>query len=114
MKNIFLIIAFSLWMAGSALAHPPTAIEIKYDPKTQAITAIIAHQSSNVKRHYVDKVIISVNGVAAGPKYFHWQQTPPAQTVVFTVPGMKAGDVIGIEAHCNIGGHLYQQIKVEP
>jgi len=112
MKKIFLVI-FCFFITSLAYAHPPLAIDITYDQATKQVTATIAHQVSNPHRHYIDKVTIQVNQEPPVLKRFSFQKTAREQIAVFAIPNVKSGDTILIEAYCNKGGRLGQQIKVQ-
>ncbi|MGB9553109.1 MAG: hypothetical protein ACPL7L_01875, partial [bacterium] len=56
---LFLLGAFS----GVALAHPPSGINITFDPETQVLRVAIPHGVPNPRGdHYIDKVVVSLNG----------------------------------------------------
>ncbi len=103
----------SLFLASSAYAHPPASINVKYDPATKQITAIIAHQVSNPQRHYIEKVKVQLNQQTPIIKRFVFQKTAREQEFVISIPNAVSGDVIVIEAYCNKGGRLAQEIRVQ-
>lgn len=113
MKKIFLIIGCFLLSAQLVYASPPTSIDVTYDSKTKKITALVYHQSYNIKKHYINVVTLIVNGAVVEVQRFHWQHTAREQTAVFDVPDLKPGDVITIKAFCNKGGQLAQDIKIK-
>ncbi len=113
MRKIFILFVFFFLTACAAWASPPTSIDIAYDVKTKSITATIYHQSYNVKKHYINVVKMSINGVLIDTERFNWQHTAKEQTAVFSIPDVKPGDTILIEAFCNKGGKRAQDIKIK-
>ena len=113
MKKVFLIIFGVLFVAHLAYAHPPLAINIKYDPETKQVTANIAHEVSNPKRHYINKVVVKINGVVVELKRLFFQTNAKEQIIMIAIPTARPGDVIVIEAYCNKGGRLAQEINVK-
>lgn len=113
MKKIFLVLVSFLLSANLAFASPPTSIDVTYDPAKKKITALIYHQSYNIKKHYINVVTLIINGAVVEVQRFHWQHTAREQTAVFDVPDLKPGDVITIKAFCNKGGQRAQDIKIK-
>jgi hypothetical protein len=88
-------------------------MDVKYDQATKQVTVIIYHQTSNPQRHFIDKVTMKVNQVAPEIKRASFQKTAKEQIAIFATPNLKPGDVIVIEAYCNKGGRLNQQVKIK-
>jgi hypothetical protein len=112
-RKITAIVFCLLFVTSLAHAHPPTLIDIKYDPVTKQVVATIYHQTSNTQRHFIDKVTTKINDSAPGIKRFSFQKTAREQTVIFVIPGLKSGDMVVLEAYCNKGRRLAQQIRAE-
>jgi hypothetical protein len=113
MKKIFLILASLFLSARIVYASPPTSIDVTYDSATKEITAIIYHQSYDIKKHYINVVRMMINGVPVNTERFHWQHSAREQTAVFGIPSVKPGDVITIQAFCNKGGERSQDVKIK-
>jgi hypothetical protein len=113
MKKIFLVGIGLLLIASFAYASPPTSIDVAYDATAKKVTAMIYHQTYNIHRHYINTVIIKLNDVVLETQRFHWQHSAAEQTAVFSIANAKPGDVVTIQAFCNKGGQLSQQIKIK-
>jgi desulfoferrodoxin (superoxide reductase-like protein) len=115
MKIVFalclgLVLIFS---ASAALAHPPVKIEISYDPATKTVSAVITHPVQDRTNHLIGKVDVDINGEEVIEAKYHFQDTESAQQVSFIMKEAKPGDVIGIEAYCNISGKLKATVEVK-
>jgi len=107
---IFLIISF--FMCSLAYAHPPSDIKITYDSKTKILKAVIMHNVSDAKKHFVNKVDVGLNGREIIAHAISQQDNNIIQTVSYLIPDAKAGDKLSVEAYCNLSGKLEKQVKV--
>lgn len=110
MKRIFLILALSLFAIQAAYAHPPQDIKITYDSKTKILTALITHNVSDVKKHYIAKVDVALNGKEIISHAISRQDNNINQKVSYLIPDAERGDKISVEAHCSISGKLEKEI----
>ena len=109
-SGVFLAVLF-LWGA-SAEAHPPKDIAVAYDAGTATLTVTIEHSVKDVAKHYIDEIRI-LKGGAELAKAKPSKQTNKEQEI-FTVnlPGLKSGDVLTVEAKCNIFGTLRKDVSI--
>ncbi len=112
-RKTVLAVLIILAMAAPALAHPPTKIDISYDPAQKVLTAVITHPVQDPTTHYIGKVDVSLNDKEVASQQFMRQDDQNTQTVKYRLPDAKPGDKIGIEAYCNIFGKLEQEIKAQ-
>ncbi len=114
MKRIVVLVACIVLMAASRVyAHPPSDIKITYDLKTQILTAVIVHNTSNTANHYIEKVDVGLNGTEIIEHKISRQDNNDEQTVSYRIPDVKAGDVLSVEGHCSISGQLEKKITVQ-
>lgn len=97
----------------NAYAHPPSDITITYDYVTKILHAVIAHQVSNPKSHFINKVDVGINGQEIIEHKISRQDNNTDQTVSYFIPDAQIGDVIAVEAYCSISGKLQKEIKVK-
>jgi len=112
MKKIALILCGFLAISPLAFAHPPSAIKIQFDLKTQTLNAVITHRVSNPLTHYIFKADIGLNGKEIRSVSFKKQATPREQLMTVILSGVKKGDALSVEGYCNLSGKLKQDIKV--
>jgi len=95
-----------------AQAHPPKDIAVAYDAGTATLTVTIEHSVKDEEKHYIDEIRILKGGTELA------QEKPSRQTdkdqEIFTVnlPGLKSGDVLTVEAKCNIFGTLRKDVPI--
>lgn len=114
MKNIFLfmITCFFVTVCSIAYAHPPSDIIITFDAKTKILNAVIMHNVSNPKEHFIKKVDIALNGQEIIEHKLSRQDNNVSQSVRYLIPDVKVGDVLSVEGYCSISGKLKKEIKV--
>ncbi|MDD5130959.1 MAG: hypothetical protein PHS66_07955 [Candidatus Omnitrophica bacterium] len=113
MKKIVLLSVFFVFfiLSASAYAHPPADIKITFDPETKMLNAVIFHQVSNSRTHYIKKVDVYLNDKEVIQQDFSAQDNINNQTVNFYIPDAKPGDVLYVEAYCSISGKLKKELK---
>ena len=112
-KVLFLLLFIFLVSASIVHAHPPKDIEISYDSATKMLTAIIMHDTSNPRGHYIKKVDVGLNGQELIQQVISIQDNNNSQTVSYLIPDVKAGDSLSVEGYCSISGKLEKQITAE-
>jgi hypothetical protein len=106
-----LLAALFLWGAV-AQAHPPKNITVAYDAGTATLIVTIEHSVKDVEKHYIDEIRILKGGAELA------QGKPSRQTdteqEIFTVnlPGLKSGDILTVDAKCNIFGTLRKDVPI--
>jgi predicted methyltransferase len=115
MKKIIGFFAFMVCLTGASVvcAHPASEINITVDVNTKMVVALITHNVSDPERHYIDKVDITLNGAEVTTQLISKQDNNVSQTISYLIPDLKPGDVVAVDTHCNKGGTLKKEIKVE-
>jgi desulfoferrodoxin (superoxide reductase-like protein) len=114
LKSLAILIG-SLMILGqveNVYAHPPSDMDITFNPTTKVLNAVIAHAVSNPQTHFINKVNIGLNGKEIIQHAISRQDNNANQTVSYLIPDAKAGDTLSVEAYCNISGKLEKEIKV--
>ena len=108
------LVFFTFFMAVSVVyAHPPSDIKITFDPKTKMLQAVIVHSTSNPLSHYIKKVDVGLNGREIIEHSISREDNNQTQTVSYFIPDVKDGDILSVEAYCNISGKLKKEIAVK-
>ncbi len=108
-KTILLTIALVLF-AFIVKADPPKKINLTV--KNNKLTADIVHPVKNTGDHYIDQVVITINGKEFKTLKYTKQTSEKGETVVIDIPTAKAGDVIEVKARCNEFGNKSNKIKI--
>jgi len=102
---VFALYAFSY-------AHPPSDIDISYNPVTRMLTAVITHNVNDPQSHYIKKVDIGLNGQEIIEQNISRQDNDITQTISYRISDAKPGDILSVEAYCSISGTLKKEIRV--
>lgn len=108
---IFIIVCFLIAVSSAAYAHPPSDIIITFYPASKILKAVIMHNVSDPKKHFINQVDITLNGVQVIEQRISRQDNNFSQTLTYLIPDAKLGDILSVEAHCSISGALKKEIK---
>jgi desulfoferrodoxin (superoxide reductase-like protein) len=106
-----LMIALVL-LAVPLLAHSPKSPKLEYDADTGILSVSITHSVNNASKHYVNKVVVELNGGKIIEQKFKSQTDEEEQHVEYTVIDAKVGDKISITAFCNISGKKKGELTI--
>jgi len=96
---------------GSALAHPPSAIDAKI--AGTGVTVTVRHGVNDPTDHYIKYIKVTVNGTKAEERIFSAQTDGSRQLVPFDIPTLKPGDTVTVEAACSRAGELQKDFTVK-
>lgn len=99
MKNLLfflLLITFSMLSA-----HPASEIVIKYEADTSALSIDFLHKVRDHKSHFIDEVMISLNGEQIITQKLFTQDDEQGGSLFFKVAALKNGDVVSVQTNCN-------------
>ena len=109
------LIVFSLLMIilpQSALAHPPSNMELNYDFSAQQLNVTITHNVATPNSHYIKNVKVWKNDNLIIDQNYTSQ--PSLSTFTYTYDILSAeGDVLKVTARCSISGNITEQITAD-
>jgi desulfoferrodoxin (superoxide reductase-like protein) len=94
------------------VAHSPKSPELEYDIETGVLNVSITHSVNNASRHYVNKVVVELNGKKIIEQKFKSQINEEEQQVVYSIIDAKVGDKISVTAFCNISGKKKGELTI--
>jgi len=100
---IVLCAALAVLTAVPALGHQPSEITIVISGEDIDVT--VHHSVGDPAAHYIKSIRVSLNGVPAAQEDFV-RQAGNTQKARFSVPGLKKGDVVTVQADCSRFGSL--------
>jgi len=113
-KIISLILFFAIFTAcADSYAHPPSNIKVEHNSESRMVTVIVTHPVSNAESHFINKVDVSLNGEKIIEHKISRQDNEKYQFAGYMIPDAKRGDMISVEAYCNVSGKLKEEIKVK-
>lgn len=100
-KKAFLLILGLALGFSTAFATPPKSIAVSYKEGTLNIR--INHETENSENHFINKIIIYLNGALILNNEFKDQSSGKTQEFFFQA-GLRKGDIVEIRAFCNKKG----------
>lgn len=94
-----------------AEAHPPSAIDLKYDAAQKVLSVEIAHVSKNPRKHRIRRVVIMKNNEEIQDLILVTQTTSQGLTLEKPVDA-KAGDTISVMSYCSEAGQKTESLVI--
>jgi len=111
--RVFLSCLLFFVYVSAAYSHPPSDIQIAFDPATRILNVVVVHSTSNPNNHYIEKVDVGLNGEEIIQQMISKEDNNQNQSVSYLIPNVKNGDKISVEGYCNISGKLKKEIIVD-
>jgi hypothetical protein len=89
-------------------AHPPSDMQVTYDPAGSELVVTINHTVNNPSTHYIDRVEISGTGESSAIHNYTSQPTTEFYSVRYPIPVPEGA--VSVTAFCNIGGSITRQL----
>jgi len=109
---VFLVLLLAV-AVRCAYAHTPSEMKISFDPETKVLKLVIMHDTPDVVLHYIKRVNVELNGKEVINDVLARQENDKSETLSYTIPNAKPGDIITVYVRCSIIGRLKGKIKVE-
>ncbi len=103
-----ILVTFALVLTVPAAAHPPSDMQVAYDPAGSELVVTISHPVNNPSTHYIGRVEISGAGGSSAIHNYTSQPTTESYSVRYPMPAPE--DEVTVTASCNIGGSLTRQL----
>jgi hypothetical protein len=107
--NGFLIL---IWISPNIMSHSPYDLELNYDVAEEVLSADFSHSVSEPNSHYIELVLIKVNGDLVINKSYENQPSSDPFTYKYDITA-NDGDNIEVFASCNQGGNITQSLIVD-
>lgn len=108
----FFLILGALISPSTALAHPPSNIQLSYVGEKGVLSVEITHRVGNPSNHYVDKISVFKNGEFVLEKSYDEQDASNGSTYRYELAANN-GDKIEVKATCNRFGNISRTIEVK-
>jgi len=112
-KNIFFLflLIMCLFLSTQAFSHSASKVMLSVEGNILQVT--VQHNVGNPQTHYINEITVALNGKKIITQLF-FLQTENTQKVSYTIPSLKLGDTITVEASCSRGGNRKGTITVQP
>lgn len=107
-----LLVILVVLVATPLLAHPPKSVDLDYDAETGILSVEVTHGVNDASKHYINKVVVELNGKKHVEQYFKRQADGVKQHAIYKMIDVDEGDVIAVIAYCNISGRKKGDIEV--
>jgi len=97
-------IFFAMLVVLPLCAHPPKGLEMGYDFDSDILSVEIAHSVNDAAKHFINKVVVELNGKKIIEQTFRKQVDGETQQVMYKIIDAAEGDKIAVTAYCNISG----------
>lgn len=106
------ILLFAMLLVMPVYAHPPKGIELAFESKTKVFRINISHVVDDPSRHYIEKVVVELNGDEIITQTFKTQTDKKTQEIMYVIGDAEEGDKIAVTAYCNISGKMTKTLDV--
>lgn len=114
-KKMFLAVVLLLSvlvLANAAAAHPPSSIDLRYEPAGRLLVVAFKHLVQDEQSHFIKEVKIHINGKEFGKFELYVQAGKDGGQVSVTLPVVKQGDLVSVKAECNKFGELKKDLRI--
>ena len=109
--TIFLMFLSFAFLSFNVSAHSPSNMALSYDSTTNELQVNISHQVSDPKTHYVDKIVVKING-ETNINQDYINQSGSSFSYTYEEIVVSEGDVIQVTATCNQGGSISKELTI--
>lgn len=113
MKSLILCIAGISLFVATAFAHPPSKIVLVFDKEKSILDCVVYHDVKNPQNHFIEEIAVFVNGKEVLKKEFSGQDNKNTQPFVTALKDISPGDVISVEADCNVFGKRTEKLETK-
>jgi hypothetical protein len=113
MKNMILAAAFIFAVSTGVYASPPSDILFSFDTAAHTARIDIMHETKNPKEHFIYNIEVKLNGKKIITQTASEQTDDQKQSLIYVIPGLKAGDKVAVDADCNKYGDMIKEAVVK-
>lgn len=105
LSGIVVLLLAGCFLTFPVSAHPPSAMVLSYDELSKDLQVTITHPVPDPQNHYINKVIVTINGNVVNDSRYTSQPGPDTFTYTYPVETVT-GDEIRVTASCSLAGSL--------
>ena len=109
--SIAVLAGLSFCIAAPAAATPPSDIVLAYSNATGQLSATITHPVPNPDVHYIQNVLVQLNGQTVINANYTSQPTKDSFTYTYSLQA-QPGDTISVTGTCSLFGSLTKSMTV--
>lgn len=112
MFRAVLLLVFVALMAGPAAAHPPSSIDLRYEPAGRLLVIGFKHLVQDGNAHFIKEIKVQVNGKEFAKIELAAQSGKDGGQVSLSLPEVKTGDLVSVKAVCNRFGEMKKDLRI--
>lgn len=112
-KKVLLSLLVLALVQISTFAHPPSKVKLEFNNDTKTLNIEAYHNTKDVSKHYIDEIVVSVNGEEFKLITKKSQTDKDKQVAEVKIPNAKAGNIIEVTAKCNKFGSKSAKLTIE-
>jgi len=109
--SIFLMISICATIL-TVKAHTPSGMSLSYNSNTEVLSVTITHSVADNNTHYIESVVVKVNGSTVISDAYTSQPTKGTFTYLYNNVTANEGATILVTATCNIAGSVTRTLTV--
>ncbi|MBN2414616.1 hypothetical protein JXO52_02190 [bacterium] len=114
MKRITIMSAVLLLLAlAVSYAHAPAKIDLTFDAETHLLSVAFMHAVRNPADHFIDRVVISLNGEEIITQRANLQESEKGGAFVYKIFQAKPGDTLEVTLECVKGGKMKKTLEIK-
>ena len=82
-RSLIIGLLLVMAMAGSGAAHGPKELSIEFDPAEQLLTVLVDHAVKDRAEHYINRIVVELNGETIIEQVFTSQVDTIGQQVIY-------------------------------
>jgi len=110
MKKYIILLIFAV--VGIVMAHGASDVDLSFDEENSILTITVEHSVKDPASHYIDEIIVELNGEEIIKQSFSKQTDDNYQVVSYVIIDAKAGDEIEAITNCSKFGKKKAKITV--
>lgn len=112
MKRVLVISLFA-FLPALLFADAAKKVVVTYDKASSKVKMVALHKVKDVTTHYIDQIIIEVDGKEVKVISPKKQSSKENETLEVVIPNVKAGSEINIKTRCNEFGKKSGSVVVK-
>lgn len=110
MKKLFILAALLVSLIFNVSAHPAKKVNLTYENGKLKIEVI--HKVKDVKAHYIDQIVVNVDGKIVKTIDFKTQTSGDAEILELSINEIKKGSKVSVATRCNILGKKTGKLNI--
>lgn len=110
--KIILTFTITILLSAPLLAHPAKTVDLKWDEAKSTLDVSIEHPVKNTSKHYISRIVISVNGNIVEDIGYSSQNGSRWINETFKISKVPKGATIEVETTCNVFGKRKNSITL--